>query len=92
MAMVSPVLVAQTISAFAMVSLLYPLTFYLFLLLFNTIVFAGMPTIRWIARVVQKFAFFFARRAGIRGVIGFEGIAAVSAFPTWHRNTSFVIY
>jgi hypothetical protein len=36
--------------------------------------------------VVQEFAFFFARRAGVRWFIGFEGISAVVAFPAWHND------
>ena len=46
--------------------------------------------VRRIAGIVDKFAFFVARRTGFRGGVRIERIPAIAAFPTGHLSTSLI--
>ena len=48
---------------------------------FQTVVHAGETAVRLVAGDIQKFAFLFADRAGLRGGDLHNGVAAVTAFP-----------
>jgi len=43
-------------------------------------------TIRGIAGVIEKFAFFAAGRAFIRRIISLQCVSTISALPTVHKN------
>jgi hypothetical protein len=52
--------------------------------LFDSFVDAVRRTVGRIAGVVEEFAFHFAGRALVRGLIFIEGVSAIAAFPAWH--------
>jgi hypothetical protein len=53
----------------------------------DTFIGSVILTIRCITRVIQKFAFFLARRAFFRGRVFFERISAIGTFPAGHGQS-----